>query len=309
MYSVAQSCRLLLRCAEVSKRAIAARALAALTLGIVMGYGAFAQSERPELVELLRYSMHCPVKATTEPQLEPVSAEGVIRRLTVLKFIGDDAVLRVLEQTHSRKHNLRTNRVNVLDYVRSYSMRYADIGYISTVEESNNVQLSLECLEGECIEERLDGDAGRLPSIDLPFCDAKTADNARFALEGLRGPLRATLWDHNGSLMKLIEDGQKRRIYYEEPSDKMADLVRKGDLLFEGTQEGAIFSGKAASFSSRCSRPLTYDVTGAMAGGRCGASIKMFGESPQIGSSCNRPASYKSEELIFRIKVPETCRE
>ncbi len=55
-----------------------------------------------------------------------------------------------------------------------------------------------------------------------------------------------SLWTHNGSVMYLIEEGSRRRIFYREPRTAMLEAGANPDsLLFEGTSDGTHIDGVA----------------------------------------------------------------
>jgi hypothetical protein len=66
------------------------------------------------------------------------------------------------------------------------------------------------------------------------------------------GNRERSLWTHNGSIMYLVADGQKRRFYYREPRSAMLEAgARPDSLLFEGNSDGSRYHGTAFVFS-RC---------------------------------------------------------
>ena len=71
-------------------------------------------------------------------------------------------------------------------------------------------------------------------------------------------------WDHNGSVMRLVAQGNRRWFYYEEPKSSFhRSGVREGTLLFNGRKNGDFYSGTARRFSRFCpGQPLEYHVEG-----------------------------------------------
>lgn len=111
----------------------------------------------------------------------------------------------------------------------------------------------------------------------------------------LTGP---SLWNHNGSTMKLTADGARRQFYYERPRQGMRDEgVSAGTLLFEGTRNGDAYSGTAFVFSRVCGR-LAYRVSGAASSDN--RSITLHGQAPRLGSGC-RVIGYRADELTFQF--------
>ena len=72
-----------------------------------------------------------------------------------------------------------------------------------------------------------------------------------------------SLWDHNGSVMRLITNGHERKFLFERPNPILKEEgVKQGMILFEGSQVGDKYIGKASSFSKNCPLPIAYDVSG-----------------------------------------------
>ncbi len=71
-------------------------------------------------------------------------------------------------------------------------------------------------------------------------------------------------WDHNGSLMRFEENGQKRRFLYEQPRDNLgAAGVHNGTVLFDGEEKkDGRLAGYAKLFRKGCD-PVDYFVEGA----------------------------------------------
>jgi hypothetical protein len=69
-------------------------------------------------------------------------------------------------------------------------------------------------------------------------------------------------WDHNGSLMRLVANGNDRAFYYEQPRPSLARVgIASGTLLFDGAKQGNVYQGTARVFSAGCV-PTTYRVAG-----------------------------------------------
>src|SRR5690606_15641612 len=71
------------------------------------------------------------------------------------------------------------------------------------------------------------------------------------------------LYNHNGSIMRVVEQGNTVRILYEQPRQGMAQIgVRPGTLLFEGQLDANRYlEGLSRIFSARCGE-LDYYVYG-----------------------------------------------
>lgn len=70
------------------------------------------------------------------------------------------------------------------------------------------------------------------------------------------------LWEHNGSIVRLLAEGDKRRFLYEQPRASLKSIdVSKGTLLFSGRRVGNQYTGTAYVFQLGCS-PAAYSVSG-----------------------------------------------
>lgn len=114
---------------------------------------------------------------------------------------------------------------------------------------------------------------------------------------------RTSFWDHNGSLMRLAREGDRRKFFYERPSSRMARAVSIVDnLLFAGRQSGSRFEGTAYVYASRCRRKYGYQVSGEISGD--GKRVVMRGAAPVIGSNC-RVSRYEwnsNSTLVFSFQ-------
>ena len=109
-------------------------------------------------------------------------------------------------------------------------------------------------------------------------------------------PSGPSLWNHNGSTMKLVADGASRRFYYESPRQGMrAQGVTSGTLLFEGTKSGDAYSCTAYIFSGRCGK-LAYQVSGLVATDQ--GRVVMRGQAPRLGNGC-QVTGHKDDILVF----------
>jgi len=108
--------------------------------------------------------------------------------------------------------------------------------------------------------------------------------------------IATSLWNHNGSIMRLSASGTARTIAYERPREGMQQVgVRKGDVLFEGTRDGSAIKGLARIFSPACG-VLKYEVNGLVAEGD--TRIELIGFAPVLNGSCNQIAT-KRDFLVF----------
>ena len=72
-----------------------------------------------------------------------------------------------------------------------------------------------------------------------------------------------SLWNHNGSIMRLTAEGDHRQFLYENPKPLLRDAgVKEGTVLFEGNRIGDKYTGTARRFTKNCTSPLPYEVSG-----------------------------------------------
>lgn len=107
-----------------------------------------------------------------------------------------------------------------------------------------------------------------------------------------------SVWNHNGSTMRLTAQGAQRQIAYERPRSGMRKRgVRKGDVLFEGVRDGEIYSGTAYIFTRRCGK-VGYDVLGTVRNNE--TQIVMRGNAPRFNASCKKVGS-RPDKLVFSL--------
>lgn len=108
----------------------------------------------------------------------------------------------------------------------------------------------------------------------------------------------ATLWNHNGSVMRLEAEGNMRRFVYDEPRPGMVRQgARPGDVVFEGNRKRMTYSGTAYIFSKRCGR-VAYPVSGNVAADQ--EAVVMRGQAPRLDRYCN-VKSYRRDRLSFEL--------
>ncbi|MGF1649475.1 MAG: hypothetical protein ACFCUN_03400 [Hyphomicrobiaceae bacterium] len=108
----------------------------------------------------------------------------------------------------------------------------------------------------------------------------------------------ASLWDHNGSVMRLEAGGSQRRFVYDQPRSGLASVgVRSGTILFSGDRRGNRYDGVAYIFTRNCGE-FGFPVAGDVGPGE--TTVTLRGQAPRIGSDC-RPTGYRAETLIFTL--------
>jgi hypothetical protein len=109
-----------------------------------------------------------------------------------------------------------------------------------------------------------------------------------------------TIWDHNGSVVYLVANGQSREFHYQKPRAGMLEVgARPGSLLFRGEIDNGQYSGTAYIFSPHCG-PIPFQVKGPILDND--ERIKLTGQAPRIGRNCRANESYTSNLEFRRLK-------
>lgn len=87
-------------------------------------------------------------------------------------------------------------------------------------------------------------------------------------------------WDHNGSLMSVVVEGNGAiTITYETPRVGIRETgVESGTVLFNGFTNGSTVSGTARVYSENCPAAFEYRVSGRMTSNQ----ITLRGAAPDI---------------------------
>ena len=117
-------------------------------------------------------------------------------------------------------------------------------------------------------------------------------------------PLKMSPWVHNGAVVYLVANGAHRRIYSDPPkvyfdppkTGVVAFGVRSSTLLFDGTQDGDQYSGKAHMLSEHCG-PIAYTVSGSISDDQ--RTLTMKGNAPRLDSQCQRVGDRDDPPLVF----------
>jgi len=114
-----------------------------------------------------------------------------------------------------------------------------------------------------------------------------------------------TIWDHNGSVMLLVANADRRSFYYQLPRSGMAaQNVVNGTLLYDGTVVNGEWVGTARRFSARCGI-RQYAVRGReLEGGRI---VMLQGTAPRIDGRCRVTQQYQ-DTLVFTFLRSDTPR-
>lgn len=110
------------------------------------------------------------------------------------------------------------------------------------------------------------------------------------------GAIEGSVWNHNGSVMRLQSDGAVRRFVYDEPRPGMVNAgAQEGDVVFEGERQGMTYTGTAYIFSKNCGR-VPYPVTGNVTDDQQG--VVLHGQVPRLDNDCSIK-SYRPDRLSF----------
>lgn len=103
-------------------------------------------------------------------------------------------------------------------------------------------------------------------------------------------------WYHNGSQVRIIAQGVRRRIVFVAPNRRLARLgVSAGDVLFDGRRDGNRYSGVAYAYTKRC-RARAFDVSGRVEEGE--RRVVVRGSAPIFGRKC-RIVDRRDARLVF----------
>jgi len=137
--------------------------------------------------------------------------------------------------------------------------------------------------------------------IDVKVLNPRYADNGKGDLGGeptAGAAPRATLWEHNDSVVYLVSKGSLREFYYRHVRPGMLEAgARPGSLLFRGRSANAHYSGTAFLFSRRCGQ-IQYQVSGPILDNF--QRVVLRGKAPRRGPNC-RVEGYRADTLEFRL--------
>src|SRR5215469_17756145 len=109
-----------------------------------------------------------------------------------------------------------------------------------------------------------------------------------------------SIWDHNGSVVYLVANGQSREFHYQKPRAGMLEAgARPGSLLFRGEIDNGQYSGTAYIFSPHCG-PIPFQVKGPILDND--ERIMLTGQAPRLGRNCRANESYTSNLEFRRLK-------
>jgi hypothetical protein len=115
-----------------------------------------------------------------------------------------------------------------------------------------------------------------------------------------------SLWDHNGSVMYMVENGPSREIYYQKPRPGMLEAgARPDSLLFKGEINDGQISGIAYIFNAQCGQ-VPFHVKGPVLDN--GGKIALTGQAPRLGRNCQTNGEYTSTLEFKLLKTSEAAQ-
>lgn len=115
-----------------------------------------------------------------------------------------------------------------------------------------------------------------------------------------------SFWDHNGSVMRLVENGNERMFLYEIPTQRMMKTgVGRGTILFDGHKNGDKYFGTSNVFSKNCFHDLTYKVSGTV---NSGPKVVLIGKRDEYKTSnndCKATGKVVTDKLVFTYMYSE----
>ncbi len=107
----------------------------------------------------------------------------------------------------------------------------------------------------------------------------------------------ASKWNHNGSIMGLIVEGNQRTIVYVRPRAGLENLVRPGTVLFTGISTGNSYKGTARRFMPGLP-PANYTVIGPIT--KSGSQVILRGMAP-IRDAGGNVTKMVDDVLVFDL--------
>lgn len=102
-----------------------------------------------------------------------------------------------------------------------------------------------------------------------------------------------SLWEHNGSVVRLHADGPTRHFYYDQPRPGLP--IDRGALLFSGRKDASNYSGTAYLFSRTCGS-IGYHVSGTVSEDQ--RVVTMYGRAPVRDRGC-KVTGHRDDTLVF----------
>lgn len=112
---------------------------------------------------------------------------------------------------------------------------------------------------------------------------------------------QTSIWDHNGSLMRLEENAKKRKFIYEEPRRSLDVAgVKRGTVLFDGEEKSdGRLAGYAKLFRKGCN-PIDYFVEGSYNKNK--GEILLQGQAPIYSGNGCKITGYSDDGSASSLK-------
>lgn len=107
-----------------------------------------------------------------------------------------------------------------------------------------------------------------------------------------------SIWDHNGSTVGMVEEGQSVQIVYLSVRKGLRSFISDGSLLFKGRVSQDSVSGSARRFKPGLSA-IAYACSGEYNSSH--TRLVMYGKAPKRNSA-GQVEKLEDEELIFTLK-------
>jgi uncharacterized protein len=115
----------------------------------------------------------------------------------------------------------------------------------------------------------------------------------------LGAPVSSSLWNLNGSTMRLIANGRSRTFIYENPRSELVNLgATSGSISFQGEAINDQYRGTAYFFAPNCGQ-ISYQVTGPILDNY--ERVVLQGASPRVGLNC-AIQGYALSQLDFKLE-------
>jgi hypothetical protein len=98
----------------------------------------------------------------------------------------------------------------------------------------------------------------------------------------------ASYWTSGDSEVGLVAVGASRSFVYTVPAPALAQIVRPGDVLFEGRKEGDRYVGRARVLDDACGDE-PFEVSGPVTAG--GQRVEVSGSRIRQGATCGQPGA------------------
>jgi hypothetical protein len=194
---------------------------------------------------------------------------------------------QVMDCESARRDWALIEEVEIPEIIEAFIAQYADCPLMAAMARAR-----LDALGTTAGGTAVAPDPNRQPSIP-----PRTQGIPHKIVHGAR---ISSYWDHNGSRMGLIANGNVRRFIYVSPRPGIAQRgVQPSTLLFEGRRDGQWYVGTARIFARPPCGAFTYAVRGPIAPDD--RSVTMYGRAPRVDEHC-QITDYRDDTLVFTLE-------